>query len=1087
MSKRLAAGLFALLLVPLAPFAPTAASAAPAAPDLTSYVNPFVGSQDGGPDFGHGGGAGMNFPGAVTPFGMMQWSPDTVRTSGGGYKYEDNRLRGFSMTHISGPGCTGAQDFPVVPLSGTIGRSPATHGADYVQTFKHENEQASPGYYGVTTDTGVKTELTATNRAGVGRFTFPAGKPGTVLVNVTGSINGVEDAEATIKGNTVYGWAKTGGFCGTKNQYYVYFHATFDRPVKAYGTWKDDSVQPGDADARGSAPAKVPQIAPKTVGRIHNGPAGKPLTPERRAFTGDVNVKGPGTGLYLQFDSDQPVQMKSGLSYVSVDGAKANLKREVGGHDFDKVRDDARKDWQKRLGQVKITGGAADRLKTFYTALYHAFLQPYVFDDADGTYTGFDYRTHKVRKGHHQYATFSGWDIYRSEAQLLSFLAPDVASDIAQSMYDDAHSIGDVWDRWSHQNTVTGVMNGDPYHSIIASAYAFGARDFDAKGALTSMTAGAERVGPKSGYTERPGNAQYLKLGYVPGDVATTEEYGAADFGIAQLAGRLGDDATAEKYMQRSHGWQNLYNPLNGWIQPRFADGSFFSPFDPADSGWYVEGNGAQYHWMTYPDVKSLFNAMGGREEAAKRLDAFFAKLNAGPHEPLAYLGNEPSLQSPWLYAWAGKPYRTQDVVRRARTELFKPTPNGLVGNDDLGTMSAWYVWASMGMYPVIPGRAELMVNGPEFPKIEIRRSSGQQFTITAPGASDSTPYVQSLKVDGKATSKAWLPESFASKGGKLDFTMGSAPNTEFGSAEADAPPSFGEGGRSYLTAVSPGLIPLEPGGSGTTTLRVQSLTGGGDVTWKANPPAGITVTPSSGTLKVPASGHADQQVTISVAADAKVDYHSVPFEIPGAGDAGVTVNVAHKGTIEWYQNNAGISDDDNPGLANFDGGGWSYSSQALAAAGFGPGKQVTWNGFTFGWPGRKPGQLDNVQAMGQTVELTDAPKAGKLAFLGSAGNGDVQTTVTVTYTDGSTQNATVGLSDWALSADAYPPRFGNEIVAKTPYRNSGDGTPDKINVYVFGAAPIGLDASKQVKSFKLNTPSTGGGSFHVFAWAFGG
>ncbi|SPT57429.1 GH92 family glycosyl hydrolase [Actinomadura madurae] len=1080
--RRLAGGL-AVLLLPLASAAVPAATAAHAAPDLTSYVNPFVGTKDGGPDFGHGGGAGMNFPGAAAPFGMMQWSPDTVRTSGGGYKYEDDRLRGFSMSHISGPGCTGAQDFPVIPISGTIGASPATHGSDYVQTFKHENEQANPGYYAVTADSGVKTELTASTRAGVGRFTFPAGKPGTLLLNVTGSINGVDDAEATISGNTVSGWARTGGFCGTSTKYYVYFHATFDRPITASGTWKDDSVKPGNERVRGKSPADVPQSPRKTSGRVNNGRDGRPVAPSQRTFAGDVTVKGPGSGVYLQFDGGTPVQMRTGLSYVSIDGAKKNLRAEIGRKPFDAVRTATRDAWQRRLGQIRVEGGTPDTLRTFYTALYHSFLQPYVFDDVDGTYTGFDYRTHKAPRGRHHYATFSGWDIYRSEIQLLAFLAPDVASDIARSLHENARAIGDVWDRWSHQNTITGVMNGDPYHSMIASAYAFGARDFDAKGALASMVAGAERIGAKSGYTERPGNASYLKIGYVPGDPATTMEYNLADFGIAQVAERLGDKATAEKFMARSHGWQNLYNPLNGWIQPRFADGSFLSPFDPADSNWYVEGNGAQYHWMTYADVKSLFNAMGGRDAAAKRLDAFFAELNAGPHKPLAYLGNEPSLQSPWLYAWAGRPYRTQDVVHRARAELFKPTPDGLVGNDDLGTMSAWYVWASLGVYPAIPGRAELMVNGPAFSKIEVRRSSGQKVTIKAPGA-ETSRYIQALKVNGKATTKAWLPESFARSGGTLDFTLGTSPNTGFGSAESDAPPSFTEGGKSYLTAVDPGLVPVEPGGSTTTTLRVQALASGGEVEWKAAPPPGVTLTPSSGTLRVPASGHADQKITVSVAADAKIDFHTVPISIPGAGDAGLTLNVARKGTIEWYQNNAGISEDGASGMANFDGGGWSYSAQALAAAGLSPGEQVSWNGFTFDWPARRPGQMDNVHAQGQTVELPDGLKAAKLAFLGSAGNGDAPSTVTITYADGSTQRSELAFSDWALGADAYPPRFGNEIVATTPYRNNDDGTRDEINVYVFGATPIDLDPAKQVKSMTLNAPESGG-SLHVFAWAF--
>ncbi|MEV4254363.1 GH92 family glycosyl hydrolase [Spirillospora sp. NPDC049652] len=1069
----------ALLLIPLLPVA--AAQTAQAAADPTSYVNTFVGTQDGGPDFGHGGGAGENFPGAVAPFGMMQWSPDTVRNAGGGYKYEDDRLRGFSMTHISGPGCTGAQDFPVIPLSGTVGRSPATHGDDYVRTFKHENERADPGYYAVTDDAGVKTELTASTRGGVGRFTFPTGKAGTLLLNVTGSIHGVDDAEATVSGNTVEGWAKTGGFCGASTRYYVYFHATFDQPIKAFGTWKDDSVEPGDAVARGKSPDRVPQTA-KPNGRLNNTPSGKPVQ-NQRAFTGGVNVKGPGSGVYLQFDSAKPVQMRTGLSYVSVAGARANLRAEIGGRGFDRVRESAAAAWRSRLAQVKVTGGPEDRLRTFYTALYHALLQPYVFDDADGTYTGFDYRTHKVRPGHHQYATFSGWDIYRSEAQLISFLAPDVGSDIAQSMYDDAHQIGNVWDRWSHQNTVTGVMVGDPYHSIVSSAYAFGARDFDARGALAAMVDGANRVGAKSGYTERPGNAQYLRRGFVPGDTSTTLEYGLADFGIAQLARRLGDDSTAGAFMGRAQNWQNVFNPANGWIQPRLADGSFTTPFDPADSSHYVEGNGAQYSWMAYQNVGGLFDLIGGRDAAAKRLDAFFTKLNAGPHEPYAYLGNEPSLQTPWLYAWSGTPYKTQDVVNRARTELYKPTPGGLVGNDDLGTMSAWYVWASIGMYPVIPGRAELVVNGPAFDKVEISRSSGQRFTVNAPGAS-ANPYIQSLKVDGKDSARLWLPESFTTGGGRLDYTMGAQPNTTLGTGDGDVPPSFNEGAHAFVSAATPGIAAVEPGGTVTTTLRVQALGKGGNVSWTAKPPAGVTVSPPSGTLTVPDHGQAEQQVTLSVAADAAIDIHSVPFDVSDAGEAAVSLNVAHRGTIEWYQNNAGISSDGTSGAADFDGGGWSYSAQALAAAGAKPGAALTWNGFTFTWPSRRPGQFDNVQAQGQTIDLPQPPQGTRLAFLGAGGNGDSPSSVTITYTDGSTQKSDLAFSDWALGADAYPPRYGNQTVLKTPYRNSADGGTQKINVYVFGSSPIALASGKQVKSLTLNAPASGG-TLHVFAWSF--
>ncbi|MFG1796545.1 GH92 family glycosyl hydrolase [Nocardia sp. NPDC049149] len=775
MSRRHLVGIVVPLLLPFIPVTAHAETVV----DASKYVNPFVGTADGGPDFGHGGGAGMTFPGAVTPFGMMQWSPDTVRTAGGGYKYEDNRLYGFSMTHISGPGCTGAQDFPVLPISGVIGRSPAVDGPGYVQTFDHANEQASPGYYRVTTDSGVRTELTTSTRAGVARFIFPTGKPGTVLLDVTGSVNGVDDAEVSIDGNTVSGWAHTGGFCGAASRYRVYFHATFDRPITAAGSWKDGVVQPGITVVSGGAPS-------------------------RRTNAGEIASNGSGKGIYLQFDSDRPVQMRTGLSYVSGEGAQRNLEAELGMKDFDAVRVDAREAWRQRLDQIEVSGGDPDRLRTFYSALYHVFLQPYVFDDVDGNYTGFDGKTYQVRRGHHHYATFSGWDIYRSQTQLLAWLVPDVAADIAQSMYENAHVLGDVWDRWSHQNTITGVMNGDPYHSIIASTYAFGADDFDAEAALDSMVAGAERVGEKSGYTERPGNDQYQRLGWVPGQVSDTLEYCLADFGIAQLADRLGNHEQHEKFLRRSHGWQHLYNPDTGWLQPRSAEGAFGFPFDPAATDGYVEGNGAQYHWMVFQDVRGLFDKMAGTNRMAtntgatrddtviRRLNEFFAQLNAGPHAPYAYLGNEPSLQTPWLYAWAGQPWRTQEVIDRARFELFGPTADGLSGNDDLGTMSSWYVWASLGLFPVIPGRAELFVHGPAFAHAEIRRSSGEQFTISAPDAGDAAPYVQALQVDGSATTKAWLPEPFARDGGRLDFVMGPDPEKSFGASPSDTPPSFG-------------------------------------------------------------------------------------------------------------------------------------------------------------------------------------------------------------------------------------------------------------------------------------------------------
>jgi predicted alpha-1,2-mannosidase len=1035
-------------------------------PYPVALVNTFLGTKEAGPDFGHGGGAGMNFPGAVLPFGMMQWSPDTVANAGGGYKWEDNRLRGFSMTHISGPGCTGAQDFPVMPFSGKIDKSPATHGMDYVQTFAHANEKTTPGSYAVTLDTGVKAELAATQRAGVGRFTFPAGKPGTMLLNTSGSINGVDDGEAKISGNTVQGWVQTGGFCGTPMRYKVYFHATFDQPIKAYGTWKDDAVQPGTPYVLNASRAKVAEAEAVTAG--------------------DVVVNGPGSGAYLEFDPAKPVQMRVGLSYVSVDGAKKNLDTEVGAQSYDSVALNAASTWNDRLSQVLVSGGTFDQQRTFYSNLYHALLQPHVAEDADGTYTGSDGKVHTVAAGRHHYATFSGWDVYRSEVQLLALLDPAVGSDIAQTMYENAHLLGDVWDRWSLQNEITGVMVGDPYHSIVSSLYAFGARNFPAADAMKSMVTAAQRVGgmdighPQIKYDERPGNAAYMSKGYVVSDPSQTLEYEIADFGIAQLASRLGYKDVTATFMKRSQAWQSTYNAANSWIQPRMADGSFTSPFDPASPDNYIEGNGAQYHWMVQHNPRGLFDAMGGNAKAVARLDAYFKVLNAGPNEPYAYLGNEPALPSPWLYAWAGQPYKTQDLVRRVQTELFKPGADGLVGNDDLGAMASWYVWSAMGIFPAIPGRAELLVNTPLFDKVIIKRPQGD-INIYAPGS--ASRYIQTLKVNGTTTSKAWLPESFALQGGRLDVTTGTSPNTSFGSAATNAPPSFNDGAKTYLTGFEPGSGPVEPGGTFSTTLALQATSAAATVNWTAKPPAGVTVTPSSGTLTAAALGKATIAVKVSVASGAALGFVTVPITV-GDQTASVRLNVAKRGTPEWAHNLAGIGSDSEQGLANYDAAAFSYSGGALAAAGLTPGGKVAWNGFTFTWPNRKPGEWDNIKVGTQPIEVSAPDGATKIAFLGSTTNGWSEVDATITYTDGTTSTGKLGLSDWMLDYGGGQPRYGNATIASTPYQlYNGSWMLRPLGSYVFAAQPIALTAGKKVKSITFSPAQDG--SMHIFTWAF--
>ena len=587
--------------------------------------------------------------------------------------------------------------------------------------------------------------------------------------------------------------------------------------------------------------------------------------------------------------------MRVGVSFVSADGARKNLAKESGQRSFADLAAAARASWNERLGRIAVTGGTDAQRATFYTALYHSLLQPNTFSDVDGRYPGFDGRVHTAPTGHATYTNFSGWDTYRSQSQLVALIAPAEASDIAGSMTAFAEQ-GGSWDRWTVANGYTGVMVGDPYHAIVANSYAFGARDFDARKALLLMLRGATQ--PTQGYQERPGLADYQRLGYVPtgaadvwGPAATTLEYTTADFAIADLARRLGDPATYTTFSERAQYWQNLYNPATGYLQQRNADGSFAPTFDPASGEGWVEGNGAQYTWMVPYDAEGLITAMGGRAAVVDRLDEFFTELNAGPEEPYAFLGNEPTMQTPWLYDYAGVPAKAQDVTRRAMGELYNPTESGLVGNDDLGQMSSWYVWAAMGMYPAVPGRAELVLSSPLFTSVTITRPGGVTLTVKAPGASQGNRYVTGLTVDGAPSTRTFLPESFVTGGGTVEFALSGTPDPVWGTGPDDAPPSFRDGEVGQRGFVDPGRAVVPAGGAGTVQVGAQDFSGAGaTVGWSASPPAGITVAPASGQLVVPPGGRTSSPVTVRVAAGVAEGTYRIPVAFTSGDDAVVQV-----------------------------------------------------------------------------------------------------------------------------------------------------------------------------------------------------
>ncbi|MEU6596654.1 GH92 family glycosyl hydrolase [Streptomyces flaveolus] len=1082
-----------LLLAALLATAGTAtpALAATAAPpglvkDPTPYVDPLIGTRNGGDVF----------PGAVVPFGMLSWSPentrgDATRTAApGGYQYDATRVRGFSLTHMSGTGCAGGSgDIPFFPYAGEVTSSPAsdTKDAVYASDFRHADETAEPGHYKVGLASGVTADLTATARTGSARFTYPAGKPASLLVRTANSEVGSEDSTVTIDPDTrtISGSVTSGNFCGyldpegQRAYYTLYFTARFDRAFQAAGTWHDDRLDPGSREASGG-----------TGGFSHGG---RP-------------VAGKGAGGYVEFaPGDGPVNVKVGISYVSREAAEANLAAEnPPGRSFDAVREAARRAWRERLGAIRVGGGTDAERTTFYTALYHALLHPNVISDADGRYRGADGRVHRVdRHRHAQYGTFSGWDVYRDQVQLLTLLDPRTGSDIAQSLYELARQNNGVWDRWLHGASGTHVMNGDPSPAALAGIRAFGGTDFDLKGALKSLVRAATVPTPQDlspagkpvlSAGQRPSLDKYLKLHYMPsvsnawGGAAETLEMSTADFAISQLARAAGEKDTADTFAHRAQWWQNNFNiaaaPDGGYIANRKADGSWVTGFTPDTGNGFVEGTAAQYTWMVPHDPAGLFAALGGREAALARLDDFFHDADGGwaftgNGGTKSELDNEPSINVPYLYDYAGAPYKTQETVRAAMRQLWSTEPGGIPGNDDLGAMSAWYVFSALGMYPQVPSRAELVLASPLFERIEIDRPHGNDISVRATGAAADAPYVRSLKVNGRSSDRPWLPASFVRDGGRLDYTLSATPDHEWGAGSP--PPSFREGEQPYQIGVGPTTATLAPGDSTKIGIRALSLTGGTgpEVRFRVQTPPGVTATPAEGTVSDGA-----QEITLTAARDAEQGFADVRVTVT-SGDSSyeqpVALTVAAPGTLLAAYNSTGVSDDDGDhDEADYDGGGWSYSRQALAAAGLTPGKQGTAGGLAFTWPASPAGRPDNVSASGQTVQL--ASPAGALSFIGSAVNGNQQTKATVTYADGTTDTVDLSFTDWTVGGGGGSVQYGNEVVAKTAYRNVAGADKDPVATYVFATKPYQAPAGKQIKSVTLPRNT----DLHVFTLATG-
>ena len=699
--------------------------------------------------------------------------------------------------------------------------------------------------------------LADTTRTGIGALDFPSSTESNVLFKVADSANPTSAASVRIVGDdTVEGQVTSGGFCGTGTDYTVHFEARFDRPFAAAGTW----------DATGATTAH--------------------------------ECSETSCGAYVTFDTttQHTVLLKVGISFVSIADAGRNLAAEDPGWSVARVADQATTEWNALLGRISVRGGTATEQHTFYTALYHSLLFPNVVSDVNGDYAGFDGRVHTARAGHEEYANFSEWDIYRSEVQLESLLAPGRVSDMVQSLVDDARQNG--WlPRWAIVAGDTSQINGDSADPIIADAYAMGARAFDVKAALAAMVKGATQVETGHGLEiERQYLTQYLSQHYVnAGSLdltsidysiggSVTLEYAVDDFAIAQLATAVHDTSIAAAMLRRASNWEYLFNPATGYIQARGEDGSFppgpaFDPsqFEPGGQTGFEEGNAVQYTWSVPQDLAALASLMGGGAAATAKLKTFFTELNASRYAPYDWSGNEPDGWAPWEFDWFGAPVGTQGTVRAIVDTEYADAPVDEPGNDDLGAISSWYVWGALGMFPVTPGTATLALASPLFPSVTIALPDGRRLVENAPRASASRPYVHELTVSGvtspnasttavcgagtspsrgspRAWSLPWLPSSVLQSGGTLTFSLSGSSDPAWGSAPADSPPSYGSGALPAVGFSSPSGGVLVTAGQ-PTAIQIGVERAGlaaTSVHWQVSvQPSGLQVTPSSGTLDV--------------------------------------------------------------------------------------------------------------------------------------------------------------------------------------------------------------------------------------------
>ena len=733
--------------------------------DVTQYVKISIGT----------GGHGHTYPGASVPFGMVQLSPDTFNKGWdwcSGYHYSDSSIMGFSHTHLSGTGASDMLDVLLMPGTGPVKIFPGERGnpgEGYRSRFSHEDEILEPGYYAVLLrDYGIRAELSATERAGIHKYTFPKSESSHFILDFTHRYNDdgpgilsshlkVLGRDTLVGGRTVQGWAP-----GRQ----IYFAMKFSRPFESYELLSDDR----------SLGASIQEAS--------------------------------GTSLkwlaHYQTGENEFIYVKTGLSGVSVEGAIKNLEAEIPEWNFDAVRHSARQSWQRSLSRIRVESSSRRRKEIFYTGLYHTMLAPTLFDDVDGKYRGMDDKVHQLPDGFHNYSTFSLWDTYRATHPLYILFQRERVPDFVNCLIRMAVESPAGMPVWPLQGRETGCMTG--YHSsiVIAEASVKGVQNLDLKSVYPAM----RRRAMADDYR---GLADYRRLGYIPCDkeeesVSKTIEYVHDDWAIAHVAKALGQTDDYKALLRRSQNYRNLFDSNTLFIRPRLESGAWAEPFNPTEMGhsekWrdYTESNPWETTFAIQHDPKGCVELFGGPQAFVKKLDELFtcdSKLPPDAPSDIAGMvgqyahGNEPCHHIAYLYAYAGVPYKTQERVWSLLELEYDNQPDGLAGNEDCGQMSAWYVMSALGFYSVDPVSGNYVLGTPLFDRAEVDLGDGKRLVVEAIRRSPGDKYIQSVTFNGSPHEKAWFSHSDIANGATIVFTMASTPNEKFGSQETTLPPSF--------------------------------------------------------------------------------------------------------------------------------------------------------------------------------------------------------------------------------------------------------------------------------------------------------